>query len=258
MQFKQALGTFSIVYIITLFFLYSYASSCIAFISLFVVLVILSWSLLEFKLQQRECAYSCLFTNSSFLYKFFTSPYLITVLLTLYSVVLTATIFLELLFFSKLIWIYLLFHILFMVYLYNKLRIGLKKSVTPKMLKLVAREFSIKIGSFILFGVFSLSLYYGGAPEYIASSITQTQVNISHSSIGSSCEIIDTFIQMKLYLYTNSYWALSNLTQTLQSEYAKYLLWVLFIVSNSLSALGLNRVVGQIIYMFDKYMEKKK
>ena len=258
MQLKQFFGTFSLVYILTLFFLYTYANTCLSFLPFLIVLLILSWSLIEFKLQQRKCISSCLFTKNSLLYRFFTSPYLLTLFLTSYSIVLTTTVFLELLFFTKVIWIYLVFHTVFMVYLYNKLLNTLKPSVTPQMLKLVAREFSIKIGSLMLFILFSVVLYYSDTPEYIASSITQTQLNIAHSTIGSSCTIVDTLIQVKLYLYTNSYWALSNITGTLQNEYVKYILWVLFIITNSLSALGLSRVIAQIIYMIDKYFGVKR
>ena len=247
------ISTFLILAAFKLFFMYN----CYILLVPLIVLVVIASSFIELKLKHRSCSYRCYFNEESRLFKLFSSPYLITFFLLIYSVGLTFTIFAEIIFFTNLMWIYLALHVGMMVLIYDRMEKMLASTVKLQMHKLLAREFSIKIGSVILFGVMSVMFYYSDTPSYIASTLAKSIHNATNS-IGSDCMLIDYLARLKVELNTAIYWGILNITQHIDSTNNKLYIWLIFILVNSLSAIGINRLIGQNIYLIEKIIGKKQ
>lgn len=254
---KVIIATLLSIYILLILFQLTSPVSCTAGIIVIIVLLIISSSYIEFRLKHRSCSYLCYLNDSSKIFSLLSSPYLVVFLLVLYSIGLTISIFLETLFFSNIMWIYLGVHIVLMTTIFYKLREILSQSVKLNMLNLVTREFSTTIGAIILFLISIVLFYYSDTPSYIDSTLPKTIENATNS-VGSSCVVFDYLSRLKAELTALTYWIISNSTEHLENENNRIFLWIVYILINAFSAIGINRLIMQVIYLSEKYLGKTK
>ncbi len=241
------ISTFLTLAVFKLFYMYN----CFMLLLPLVALVIIASSFIELKLKYRSCSYRCYFNEESRLFKLLSSPYLIILFLLIYSVGLTLTIFTEVIFFTNVMWIYLALHVGMMDMIYEKIKVMLASTVKPEMHKLLARELSIKVGSLVLFIVMGLLFYYSDTPSYIVATLEQSVQNATNS-VGSDCLVIDYLARVKVELNTAIYWAVLNTTQHIDTHNTKVYIWLIFLMANALSAVGINRLIAQNIYLIEK------
>ncbi len=241
------ISTFLTLAVFKLFYVYD----CYILLLPLVALGVIASSFIELKLKHRSCSYGCYFNKESWLFKLLSSPYLIILFLLIYSVGLTLTIFMEVIFFTNIMWIYLALHVGMMVFAYDKIKVTLASTVKPEMHKLLAREFSVKAGSLVLFIVMGLLFYYSDTPSYIVATLEQSVQNATNS-VGSDCLVIDYLARVKVELNAAIHWAVLNTTQHIDANDAKIYIWLLFLITNALSAVGVNRLIAQNIYLIEK------
>ncbi len=234
--------------------LHIYNCSVLVF-ALFILLVIAS-SYIELKLQERQCFRECYFRKGSFLSKLFSSKLLIMIFYILVSVMMSITTVYVVIDFSIELWAYLLFHIFFVVLIYKALLKLFCKTITDRYILIFAREWSINISTVFLLLAFvyiSLNTY---EPSYLSDNLQDTISKASHS-IGSQCPYIDTVLRIKIELDSTFWWLTDRATYFIKDEMLNSIVWVVFIIINSIALLGLNRFIAQIVHSVNKFISIK-
>lgn len=255
-MFKVLFASVASLYLLLSLFVLLGNYECFSLVVVFVSLVIIASSYIEFGLKQKRCVYLCFFYDKSLIFRLLTSPYLLVVFLTFYSALLSISIFLEVFTFTLWIWLYLGLHTVVMTLLFYKVKALLSASVKPEMLDLIAMGLSAKIGAIIFFIVYILFFYYSETPAYIQETLLKT-IHLATQDIHSSCAFVEYFAQLKVELNATMLWSLLYSTQYLENENYKILLWLGYFISSALSAIGINRLIVQIIYLLQKNLGDK-
>jgi hypothetical protein len=159
--------------------------------------------------------------------------------------------------FTKEFWMYLLVHILIVTFLYKKLLKLFDGTINKRYTALFAREWTIRLSTILLLGVYVYMMLNGYEPLYLRESLHET-IRTASSSIHSQCSYIDTILRLKVELDSTFWWITSNASALMKSEALKTLIWVSFISINSIALLGLNRFIVQIVYGVDKIFNSKR
>ncbi len=124
---KTVISLFFLLVVFQLFYMYN----CYTLLLPLSTLIIISSSFIELKLKYRSCSYKCYFKEESKLFKLLSSPYLVVLLFIMFSIGLTISIFIEVIFFANILWFYLILHIGLMILIYNKFKVVLPNNSIP-------------------------------------------------------------------------------------------------------------------------------
>jgi hypothetical protein len=155
------------------------------------------------------------------------------------------------------IWLYLLVHIVLVIFIYKRIIKSLKHTIQDEFINIFSREWTIDISSIILFFMYGYIFYNGYEPDYLVKDWIKTVENASNS-ISSSCIYIDYLLRLNTELDGTLWWIISNSSETFNNKNLKTVIWVSFIFINSLAILGINRVIVQVVYLLDKIFSRKK
>jgi len=208
-------------------------------------------------MQERKCIKDCFFKPASFFSRLLSSHLLVTFFYIVASIAMSVTTFMASLDFSKLLWIYLVVHIALSVLVFRTLCYLFQKTFKENYQKLFAREWSIRIMSVVLIGVFiylSLNAY---TPEYLTHSLKETIGNAT-ATVSSECSYIETFLQYGKSIDASFWWIINESTEQIHNTVIKTGIWLAFLFYNSLAILGINRFIFQIIYILNNLFDHNK
>jgi uncharacterized membrane protein len=254
--FKLFIGSIITILSTLYFWKIFYIYNCWVLIFPLFILLVISSSYIQLKLQERRCFRECYFQKNSFLSKMFSSKILVIIFYILLSVMMSVTTIYSVIDFSDELWIYLIIHIFIVVILYKSLLKIFSKVITDRYLPLFAREWSINISTIFLLGAFVYITLNTYEPSYLSDTLQDTITKASHS-IGSQCEYIDTILRIKIELDSTFWWITNKATYFIKDKMLNSIVWIVFIIINSIALLGLNRFIVQIVHTIDKFSTTK-
>jgi uncharacterized membrane protein len=254
--FKLFIGSIITILSTLYFWKIFYIYNCWVLIFPLFILLVISSSYIQLKLQERRCFRECYFQKNSFLSKMFSSKILVIIFYILLSVMMSVTTIYSIIDFSDELWIYLIIHIFIVVILYKSLLKIFSKVITDRYLPLFAREWSINISTIFLLGAFVYITLNTYEPSYLSDTLQDTITKASHS-IGSQCEYIDTILRIKIELDSTFWWITNKATYFIKDKMLNSIVWIVFIIINSIALLGLNRFIVQIVHTIDKFSTTK-
>ncbi len=235
----------------------TYSIGSIALIFPFIALLLISSSFIELKMRERICFKECYFKDSSLFAKLLLSKIFVTIFYIFVSIAMSISTMFSVIFYPIELWFYLILHVGVVTVIYLYLHLLLKNSINSRYISLLAREWSINISSLILISIFIYITLQGYEPKYLTDSLEESIIKAS-SSISSNSHIINFIIKLKIEIDSLFWWIVVDQTQTTQNSYLKFAIWSIFLLINALALLGINRVIGQIIYIVSLFFRKEK
>lgn len=233
-----------------------YDISCIATIFPIVILAIISYGVIEVRMQERRCFRRCYFKENSIISKLLLSKILVTILSFLFSILITFTIIYSVIDFSLNWWLYLIFHTMVSTFLYLTI---LKKStsiIKEPYNRIFAKEWSGYIMLLIIIPTFIYSSLNGYLPLYLDNNLEQTMIN-SLTTISSSCNSIDYILKSLREIDAILWWLILNSTTNIEPIWLKWFIWIGFIIYNSLTLLGINRLIVEVVHIVNSLIISK-
>ncbi len=241
-----------IIFLILMSWNIGYSYGCYMLFFPLIMMIIISHSFIELKMQQRMCYKRCYFTESSFFAKILSSRFFVTLIYFVISILMSISLLFGIIDYSRELWIYLSVHIALVIILYQLLYHFLRTIIRNDYLAIFAKEWTINISSFVLLVVFIyLTLYLGYVPGYLHDSLPET-INSASSAINSDCYLSNMILKIKIEIDSLFWWLVSRNAEHIQDQKIKVVFWLIFIVFNSLVLLGLNRFIVQSIYLLDQ------
>ncbi len=235
----------------------SYTYGCFMLVFPMFFLVVIAHSFIEIKMHERICFKNCYFKSSSFLARVFSSRGLVIVFYTFMSIIMTFYALYGVIEYSQFLWIYLVLHIVFSVMIYKYLTNIFSSMIKGNYKKIFAREWAINIMAAVFIVVFVYTSFYGYEPAYLRNGLSETMTIASHS-ISSSCEFLNYVLKLQKEIDSVYWWIVHSSSENMENATLKFIMWIIFLLMNSLAILGVNRFIMQIIYLLDKKIFKEK
>lgn len=244
-----------ILFTILLLWKITYYLECFSLITPLAFVLIIAYSFIEIKLRQKECFKNCYFKEDSFLARVITSPYFTSIVFVILSLVYTFSFIYNSINFDIKFYLLLMFFVVVAFHIYKFFIKRFSNMINEKHLKIFAREITIKITAIILLFLYGVYFIYGYEPSYLKDTLELT-IQEATNSIHSNCAVIDLVLRVQAEIDSTILFFLKATTNSIENKDTNNLIWVGFIVLNSLSILGLNRFIIQIIYLVDRHKEK--
>jgi len=252
---KLFFGTFLTVFLIFFIWKSSYIYGCYILILPIIVLLVISHSFVELKMQERFCFRDCYFSEKSVFASLLSSRLFVMIFYIMLSILMTISIMYAVIDFTTLFWLYLVFHVFFAVFLFKWLNKILSSTVKDNYLGLFSREWAINISSLLLFVIYIYISLQGYAPEYLRQTQSETQL-VASNTIFSRCDIVNYILKVKVEIDSIVWWSFSSYAEHIDNTSFKSIAWLSFIFMNSLAILGINRFMLQVVYYLDKLFSK--
>jgi hypothetical protein len=233
--------------------LLAYPRHCLSIVAPLVALVFISFSFIEIKIVNKNCFNRCYLKEGTLLYRLLSSKILLMLWYILVAFVFTLSLFVEILFYSTALQLYLIFHIFFVSFAYLFIKRSIQNLVHIDTI--LAREWSIHIGTLLLFGVFVYMTLHSYTPDFMDASLEKSIINASHE-VGSECQIIDRVVRLKAEFNALFWWVVENTAEHLQGKVTKWGIWLSFILMNAFALLGINRLIATVIDIIDRSFNK--
>lgn len=254
---KLYIGTILVVYLILYNWGTIYKNGCFIIIYPLIVLLVISSSFISIKMQERICYKNCYFKETSFFSKVLASKIMVTVFYLITSVFLTISVMYSAIDYSIELWLYIVLHIILIIYIFKLINKLLADTIHDKLLYIFSRELTIKISATLLAIVYIYILLNSYEPSYVKDTIEGT-IKAASKSIYSNCEYIDYILRLKIELDSSFWWFTSESAKNAENQDSKAAIWFAFIFINTLSVIGINRFIVQIVYWLDAKFNIKK
>jgi hypothetical protein len=234
--------------------LMSYPLHCLSFVAPLIALVFISFSFIEIKIVNKNCFNRCYLKEGTLLFRLFASKILLMLFYTLLALIFTLSLFIEMIFYSTALKLYLIFHILLMLMIYLLIKRRITKLVNiPSIL---AREWSIMLGLVIVMGAFIYITLHSYTPVFVQDSLEATIIHASNM-VGSECRIVDDVIRLKAEFNGAFWWVIENTADRIEHKMTRWGIWLGFILMNALALLGVNRLIVTVIDLVDRVLRTK-
>ena len=98
-------------------------------------------------------------------------------------------------------------------------------------------------------------MLYSYEPTYIRATLEETLL-VASNSINSTCSYIDYILRVKVELDARIWWILKKSDLILEDSILKGLLWLIFVIVNTIGVLGINRFIVEIVYRLNLILLK--
>lgn len=254
---KVYIASLLLIYLILFSWIGGYQMGCYMLFFPLLMLVIMSHSFIELKMQERLCFKRCFFQEGSLLAKIASSTVLVTLFSLFISMIMTLSLVIIAIDFEKELWIYLLtFNMILMLLLYRWFQYILRNSVTEDYRRLLAREWSLDIATLFLL-CFTMYIYYNGyEPLYLDSRLEVSMINASNM-MHSECSFLEILLKLHKESDALFWWVVVHGSHSIEYGLLKLGIWVLFLLLNTLAILGINRFIMQVISITDRILQPK-
>lgn len=216
------------------------------------ILLVISYSFIQLKIQERICFKRCYFNDKSFIAKILSSRLMVTIFYIFISIVMSVSVMYGVIDYTTELWLYLAGHILFVIFIYRYIAYLLRNIIKDQYLMIFAREWTINLTTLLLIVVFILlTVYEGYMPDYLSDNLKETISNASNT-LNSHCQLTTYILKVKIEIDSLFWWVVSQNAEQFNNQAIKVSIWLGFIFINSLALLGLNRFIVQTVCFIDK------
>jgi len=254
---KLLLSSIFVLSILLFSWIWIYDKSCLAVIFPIIILSIISYGVIEVRMQERRCFRKCYFRENSIISRLLLSKVLVTILSFIFSILIMLTIIYSVIDFTLNWWLYLLFHTIISTILYLFILNRSISIIKEPYNRIFAKEWSGYIMLLMIIPIFIYSTLNGYLPLYLDSNLEQTMLN-SLTTISSSCNGIDYFLKSLREIDAILWWLILNSTTNIEPIWLKWFIWIGFIIYNSLTLVGINRLIIETIHIMDFFHNLKK
>lgn len=236
----------------------NYQSGCYMLLFGVIVLLIISHSFIELKMQERLCFKNCFFKQNSLFAKMLSSRLLVVLFYILFSIAMSLSALIVMIDLQKEIWFYIFtINLAIILFLYRWLDHLLQDSVNESYRKLLVREWSINIST-LFFMLFTIYIYYYGyEPQFLVDTLKDSMINAANL-VSSECIFIDTILKLHEESDALFWWVVVNGSQHIEYNPLKLAIWLIFLLFNSFALWGINRFIVQVVYILDQIFQKEK
>ena len=253
---KLSIGSLALISMVLLGWYNFYRVSCLVTLLAIVVWIVVSYSYIDKKMNERLCFKDCYFHQSSLISRLLLSPYLVSIFYLSISSILTLSIIYGVVNYPTILWWYLIVHTIIVVLIYKLLIKLFRYTIRDRYRDILAREWTIGISSLLLICVYLYIFLTGYMPSYLNNSLEVTIANASNS-ISSNCQYIDYILRINIELDSTFWWITSTSSKLTDIPLAKSAIWIGFIIINVLAIVGLNRFIVTIVYIVNKIIKKR-
>ena len=244
------------IFLILSIWINSYYYDCFTLIFPLIFIVLISYSFIEIKIQERICFKNCYFISNSFFAKILSSKIFTIVIYFIASILMSISTLYAVIGFSKTIWLYLTIHIALSTLIYKYLYIKLATTIKPNYQALFAREWTINITIPIIIIAYIYIMINDFEPTYLKESLKETW-SVASNSIYSRCEIVNYFLKLQREVDSIFWWIMDNGTEHIKNRVLNISIWFSFLFINSFAILGVNRFIVQVVYLVDKIFNRR-
>lgn len=253
---KLLLGSLALVFMILLSWHNFYSVGCFSIIFPIIIWGVVSYSYIEKKMNERLCFKECYFDKSSIISRLLLSPYFVSLFYVIISSILSLSIVYGVISYPPLLWWYFILHILLVILIFQSLIRVFRYTIRDRYIEIFAREWTIRISSLLLLGVYIYIFITGYTPTFLSDTLLGTIKNASNS-ISSNCLYIDYILRLNIELDSSFWWITTNSSDMIDTSISKSIIWIGFIILNTLAILGVNRFIVMIVYIVNKIITKR-
>jgi len=252
---RQVVGTVSVIFLVLLLWVNSYKIGCFSLLMPIIVTVVIASSYIEIKMKQKKCFRDCYFEKSTLISKFLTSPVLTSILFILLSISYSLTLMYISINFDSLFYLLLIIFIAAVFGIYRFFVRFFTNIVNDAHLEIFARETTVKISALLLFCIYAYLFLNSSEPQYLRETLIET-INAATNSISSNCSFIDTVLRVQTEIDSRVWFLMKESNSAIEEQNSKNILWIVFLIINSMAILGLNRFIVQVVYLLNKIIKK--
>lgn len=229
----------------------TYSLGCFSLLLPLIYVLVIAYSFVEIRMREKECFKNCFIRNDTFWASIIVSPYFTSLVYVILSLFYTFSFMYNTLNYGIFFYVIIFVYIIISSYIYKYIINISTNIINEKHKRIFSREVTIKISAIILFIVYILYFMYEYEPSYLRETIESTLL-VATKSVGSNCIFIDYVVRFQVEIDATILYITKIASINVTSSDINNLIWVVFIIMNTLSILGLNRFIIQIIYMIDK------
>jgi len=254
---KRLIASLLTVFLILLSWIISYEYHCIALLFPLIVWLLISYSFVALKMQERECFRRCYFQEKTLISRLLASRFMVILFYLIISTMMSITILSSAMEYTQIWWLYLVIHTLLSLILYRTILYLSATIITPSHQKLFAREWTINGMTLLILPFFIYLALNSYAPEYLKESFIET-INSASNRVYSKCEITQKLLIWNREVDAGLWWLVYSSASYAKALWLKSGIWISFIIYNSIAILGINRLIVQVIYLIDILFQRKK
>lgn len=252
---RQVIGAAAVIFLVLLLWVNSYKMGCFSLLMPIIVTVAIASSYIEIRMKQKKCFRDCYFEKSTLISKFLTSPVLTSILFILLSISYSLTLMYISINFDSVFYMLLIIFIAAVFGIYRFFLSFFANIVNDKHLEIFARETTVKISALILFCIYAYLFLNSNEPEYLRETLIGT-INVATNSISSNCSFIDNVLRVQTEIDSRVWFLMKESNSAIEEQNSKNILWIGFILMNSMAILGLNRFIVQVVYLLNKIIKR--
>jgi len=253
---KRLIASLLTIFLILFSWIISYEYHCIAIIFPIIILAIISHSFIELKMQERRCLKKCYFKKETIVARILSSRSTVVVVYLILSIMMSITIVSSAIDYTPIWWLYLVVHTLLSLILYRAISYASLSTINSSYHKLFAREWTINGMTLLILPFFIYLSLNSYTPEYLKEGFVET-LDSASSTISSECIIINRILTWSRELDALLWWLVYSSATYAKASWIKAIIWIGFIIYNSIALLGINRLIVQIIYIIDIIFKRK-
>ncbi len=201
LYFKLYIASILAIFLVLFSWRIGYSNGCYMLFFPILILLVISYSFIELKMQERICFKRCYFSDGSFIAKILSSRVMVTTFYIFISIVMSISVMYGVIDYTTEFWLYLVGHILLVIFIYRYITHLLRNTIKDQYLTIFSREWTINITTFLLIVVFILlTVYEGYMPDYLSDNLKETISNASNT-LNSHCQLTTyiKFIEAKIH-----------------------------------------------------------
>ncbi len=245
---KQFLASFFALLLMIANWLVFY-TSCLSLASIFAMIFILSYGYIQKAKKKKECFRECYLKNDTLISKIFMSAFAISIFYVALSITYTGFIAYELINFDTKMYMVLGAFFIFVFILYKVFILFLGKVIDERFLYIYAKDITSIISAMILFVIYAYFFLNSYEPEYLSPTLKESMYRATNI-FSSDCFLIDYILRLQSEFNAFVWFVMKNyVTGDVLGKSMSEFFWILFIIKNALSVLGINALINQTIYL---------
>jgi hypothetical protein len=215
---------------------------------------VLAFSLVEATLRRQQCLAACYFLEGTWLRRLFSRALLHCLIAVLIAVTLTTVIAINLAMRPLGFFWLLAADIVAVVLLVRAVQSTLRTKVAPRMLSVVTRSWVSALNGVLLLAALIAMTLFSNGPPYQDRELFNMLAGALNASV-SRCPSIELVLQAAAAKDALAWWAIlstdSQFDTDLSTE-ARLGAWMIFLISDALSAFAFSRLITQIVHWASK------
>lgn len=226
----------------------TYQYHCISLVIPAFVILIISLNARRWAIQRRSCFAKCYFCKSSIITRIYHGKVVVTILAFLASIISGAVLMLNIITWNLSAIVLLAADLVILLLLYWAIQKLLNKSLNKLSAPIFIKNVTSALNTVILLVSLTVIQFYSKMPNYLASGWKETITRASNQT-NSYCPITNNLVKAQSVKEATGWWLILSTTAQSSNVSIKYIGWLIFLLSGSISLWAYSRYMTEVIYM---------